>query len=182
MIDRKTKTSLALLHGFSGPHDIVEMPNGDLVVAEFGKGRLLRLSGKGWKTRKVFATGFVGGPANLLLSKDKNTLYVLENLSGRLLAFDLKTRKVKPIIQGLQGPEGLAQLADGRFVIAETKLNRILAIDKNGNRQVLADDLPINKFPSGAIPTMLPTGIAVAKDGTIYFTSDRYANVWKIKN
>ena len=181
VLDRKTKRSLALLHGFTTPHDAVEMPNGDLLVAEFATGKLLRLSGKGWKKKKTFATGLVGSPANLLLSRDKKTLYILENKAGRLFGFNLRSRKLSVIVQGLQGAEGLAFLPDGRFVVAETKLKRILAIDKAGNRKVLASGLPINKFSGGPVSTVVPTGIAVSKDGSVYFTSDEFANVWKIK-
>ncbi len=179
VLDRKTKKSLALLHGFTTPHDAVILDNGELLIAEFAKGALLKLSGKKWEKKKKIATGFAG-PATLLLSQDQQTLFLIENIAGRLISFNLKTRAKKIIAQGLQGAEGLARLKDGRFIIAETKLRRIIAVDKNGEREVIADNLPINGLPDGPIPTVLPTGLAVGKDGAIYFSSDEFANIWKI--
>ena len=181
VLDRKTKKSLALLHGFTTPHDVVILKNGDLLVAGFAKGEIIRLSGKKWAVKKKIATGFAG-PAALLLSKDEQTLYIIEHTAGRLVSFDLKTRKKKIITQGLQGAEGIARLQDGRFIIAETKRQRIIAVDAQGNRETIAENLPINGLTAdgGAVATVLPTGLAVGKNGDIYFSSDEFANIWKV--
>ncbi len=179
VVDRKTKKSLALLHGFTTPHDVVILDNGDLIIAEFANGAILKLSGKKWKKKQKIATGFAG-PSTLMLSKDQQTLFIIENTAGRLISFNLKTRAKKIIAQGLQGAEGLARLPDGRFVIAETSRKRIITVDDQGNRKVLADDLPINGLTDGPVPTVLPTGIAIGQTGAIYFSSDEFANIWKL--
>ena len=62
------------------------------------------------------------------------------------------------------------------------KRQRIIAVDAQGNRETIAENLPINGLTAdgGAVATVLPTGLAVGKNGDIYFSSDEFANIWKV--
>ena len=179
IFDRKSEKSLSLLHGFTTPHDLVIMPNGELIIAEFATGSLLRLSGKKWASKKTIATGFAG-PSNLLLSEDSKYLYLIEYIAGRLIRLDLANNQIKIIAQGLHGAEGLCFLPDGRFLLSEGKYKHIIAINDLGEREILAENLPIHALTLGPIPPVIPTGLAVDEKGDIYFSSDQFANIWKI--
>ena len=68
----------------------------------------------------------------------------------------------------------MSETADGKFVVAESAAHRLLLVDPaTGTKSVLASELPIG-FPAGPgmPPTGIPTGVAVAADGTIFFSSD----------
>ena len=80
-------------------------------------------------------------------------------------------------------PEGLAQQADGQFIIAETAAQRLTLVNpENGERRVLAENLPIG-FPAGPgmPPSGIPTGVAVDNNGVIYFGSDIDNGLYRIK-
>ena len=48
-------------------------------------------------------------------------------------------------------------------------------------KTVIAEDLPIGfGFEGDVLPLNVPTGVAVAKDGSVYFTSDIEAALYKL--
>ncbi len=179
VIERGSGKSLALLHGLTTPHDAVMLPGGDILAAEFSRGRIVRLSGEKWERRRAFASG-LSGPCALVLGPDGEKLYVAEHGAGRIIEIDVRTRKRRLLVQGLQGPEGFDRLADGRFVVAEAGAKRISIFGADGAAEVLAEDLPIGlPAAQGAIPPYATTGIAVVGDG-VYFSSDLNAAIYRI--
>jgi glucose/arabinose dehydrogenase len=109
-------------------------------------------------------------------------LYITE-LSGRLIRVDTSDWSQKTIAQGLAAPEGLAQAPSGKFIVAETAKRQLTEVDpSNGNKRVIASDLPIGfEAGPGLPPPYLTTGVAVAADGTVYFSADRNNGIYKIK-
>ncbi len=158
-------------HGFSAPVDALPLPNGGLLIAEFGRGALTRLEADG-TTRTDITTG-LAGPTSLLAIAEGKVL-VSENLSGVIAEIDLNTGTRTVIAQGLSRPEGFDRDSDGILYVAEVGERRIVAINPDdGTKTILATDLPIGlEGPASGPPVYVPTGIAVSNAGDIYFSSD----------
>jgi sugar lactone lactonase YvrE len=90
------------------------------------------------------------------------------------------TRKI--LREGLQQPEGIALLADGRLVVAEVGARRLIAFPTDTDElEVIAADLPLGLPPfMGPPKTFLPTGVLAGKNGVIYVTADMTHTVLKI--
>tara|TARA_R110000751_G_scaffold53687_1_gene116110 strand:- start:799 stop:2415 length:1617 start_codon:yes stop_codon:yes gene_type:complete len=171
IIDRNNDSTLQMVHGLKAPSGAVELNNGDIVVSEMGSGKLLRLSGEKLDQQSVLTEG-LQGPVQMIRGRD-GSIYLTE-VAGFLTRVDPATGKLERLVSDLQLPEGLSETADGKFVVAESATKRLLLIDPtSGEKSVLASDLPIG-FPAGPgmPPTGIPTGVAVAENGTIYFSSD----------
>jgi streptogramin lyase len=138
------------------------------------------LSGADLHDKKQVVTG-LQGPTQMIVGKD-GAVYITE-LSGRLLRVDTSDWSQKTIAEGLAGPEGLAQTPSGKFIVAETVKRQLTEVDPaNGNKRVIATDLPIGfEAGPGLPPAYLTTGVAVAADGTVYFSADRDNGIYKIK-
>jgi glucose/arabinose dehydrogenase len=104
-------------------------------------------------------------------------------MAGRLLRLDTSTWAMSTVAEGLAGPEGLAQTPAGKFIVAEAAKRQLTEVDPaNGNKRVIAADLPIGfEAGPGLPPPYLTTGVAVAADGTVYFSADRDNGIYKIK-
>ena len=83
---------------------------------------------------------------------------------------------------GLAGPEGIDVGPDGRLFVAEVGQKRVVAIDPaSGARTVIASNLDIGLAPfPGGPPALVPTGVAVAKSGTVYVSSDLRNALYKL--
>ena len=171
IIDRNNDSTLQMIHGLEAPSGAIELDNGDIVVSEMGSGKLLRLTGEKLEQQSVLAEG-LQGPVQMIRGSDGN-IYLTE-LAGFLTRIDPATGELKRLVSDLQMPEGLSETADGQFVIAESAAQRLLLVDSASWQQsVIASDLPIGLKPGpGMPPSGIPTGVAVATDGTIYFSSD----------
>jgi sugar lactone lactonase YvrE len=171
-VERSTGRSVAMLHGFQAPHDALELEDGSLLVAELGTGRLLRVSGEQGQERTVVAEG-LGAPVGLAMAGE-GSVYVTEVAAGRLSQVDLATGERRTVAEGLSGPEGLDVGVGGEVIVAEVGRRRLVAVDpRSGQVRVLAEELPVG-LPgfAGAPPSYVPTGVAVSRQGSIYFTSD----------
>ena len=180
LLNRKDKSTKAMAHGMAAPMDAVELPNGSVMVLELAAGALTQLSGADLHDKKQVVTG-MQGPTQMVLGKDGG-LYITE-LSGRLVRVDTSDWSQKIITEGLAGPEGLAQTPAGKFIVAEAAKRQLTEVDPaNGNKRVIAADLPIGfEAGPGLPPPYLTTGVAVAADGTVYFSADRDNGIYKIK-
>ena len=180
LLNRKDKSTKAMAHGLAAPMDAVELPNGSVMVLELAAGALTQLSGADLHDKKQVVTG-MQGPTQMVLGKDGG-LYITE-LSGRLVRVDTSDWSQKIITEGLAGPEGLAQTPAGKFIVAEAAKRQLTEVDPaNGNKRVIAADLPIGfEAGPGLPPPYLTTGVAVAADGTVYFSADRDNGIYKIK-
>jgi len=180
LLSRKDKSTKAMAHGLAAPMDALELADGRVLVLELGAGALTQLSGADLHDKKQVITG-LQGPTQMIVGKDGG-VYVTE-MSGRLLRVDTANWSQKTITEGLAGPEGLAQAPSGKFIVAEAGKRQLTEIDPaNGNKRVIATDLPIGfEAGPGLPPPYLTTGVAVAADGTVYFSADRDNGIYKIK-
>ena len=180
LLNRKDKSTKAMAHGLAAPMDAVEMPDGSVLVLELAAGALTQLSGKDLHDKKQVVTG-LQGPTQLIIGKD-GAVYITE-MAGRLLRVDPSNWGMSTVAEGLAGPEGLAQAPSGKFIVAEAAKRQLTEVDPaNGNKRVIASDLPIGfEAGPGLPPPYLTTGVAVAADGTVYFSADRDNGVYKIK-
>ncbi|MEH6490983.1 Vgb family protein [Halopseudomonas sp.] len=171
VISRSDDSTLQMLHGLDAPSGAVELDNGDIVVSQMGSGKLLRFSGASLEQRAELATG-LQGPVQMIRGRDGH-IYLTE-MAGFLTRVNPADGKIERLAEGLQLPEGLSETADGHFIVAEGATKRLLRIDPaTGDKVVIASDLPIGLAPGpGMPPTGIPTGVAVATDGSIYFSSD----------
>lgn len=168
-------TTTESLSGFSNPLGIRLLPGGSILVAEHGAGRVLRV-GPTAESRAVTLVEGLAGPVALVVAS-ATTAYVSEQEAGRITRFALRTGERSTVAENLSQPEGIALLADGRLVVAETGLRRIVAIDlTSGRREVLAANLPIGTASgNGAI-----TDVAVGPDGALYASAGTDRSVLKL--
>jgi len=179
-LDAVTGEPFRTLPGFENPYAVRIMDDGSVLVAEYGSGRILRLTEPFDGTSEVVADG-LEGPLGFTLT-DSNRLIVTEAAGGRITAIDLDDGSRTLIRDGLDQPEGIAMRADGRLIVAEVGRRRIIAIDpQSAELDVIADHLPIGMPPiMGPPKTFLPTGVLVGNGGIIYITTDIDHNVLKI--
>ena len=180
LLNRKDKSTKAMAHGLAAPMDAIELADGRVLVLELAAGALTQLSGADLHDKKQVLTG-LQGPTQMVMGKDGG-LYITE-LSGRLIRVDTANWSQKTIAEGLAAPEGLAQAPSGKFIVAEAAKRQLTEVDPaNGNKRVIVSDLPIGfEAGPGLPPPYLTTGVAVAADGTVYFSADRDNGIYKIK-
>jgi len=178
-IDRKTGKLAATLGEFAAPVDALEANDGTLYVAELGSGNLVKVSPDG-KTRSTVVkdlrapVALAQGPGNLI--------YVTEIAAGAVTQIDVTTGARKVVADNLAGPEGIDVGPDGKLYVAEVGQRRIVAIDPaSGAKTVIASNLDIGlaSYPGGP-PALVPTGVAVAKSGNVYVSSDVRNGMYKL--
>jgi sugar lactone lactonase YvrE len=183
VVDRRTGESLEMLHGFAAPTAAVELPDGRLVVAELGSSSLVLVGAEDRAARSALATG-VAAPVGLVrASAAADAVYVTELGAGALARYALADGARTVVASGLDGPEGLDVLPDGRVVVAEVGRRRLVVIDpSSGAVEEIASDLPIGlPAPPGTPPAFVPTGVASALDGWVYFTSDLENAIYRVR-
>ncbi|MEK7687243.1 MAG: PQQ-binding-like beta-propeller repeat protein [Pseudomonadota bacterium] len=178
-VDRKTGKLAATLAGFAAPVDALESADGSLYVAELASGNLVKVSPDG-KTRSTVAKELRGPVA--MAQGPGNLVYITEIAGGAVLQIDVATGARKVVADGLAGPEGIDVGPDGRLFVAEVGQKRVVAIDPaSGARTVIASNLDIGLAPfPGGPPALVPTGVAVAKSGTVYVSSDIRNALYKL--
>ncbi len=182
LFDRRRGRSLAVWTDFDAPQDLLFGPDGTLLVAEFERGELVRLHPSSPDEREVVWRD-LAGPVGLAWS-DAGALYVTEYRAGRVLRLQLAEGTEQVIADGLDAPEGIDLFPDGRLAIAEVGKQRILAIDPtSGALAVLRDQLPLGLRVPEALPEVgIPTGVAVASDTELYFTSDLETALYRLRD
>ena len=178
-IDRKTGKLVATLGEFAAPVDALEANDGTLYVAELGSGNLVKVSPDG-KTRSTVVKELRGPVA--LAQGPGNLIYVTEIAAGAVTQIDVATGARKVVADNLAGPEGIDVGPDGKLYVAEVGQKRIVAIDPaTGAKTVIASNLDIGlpAYPGGP-PALVPTGVAVAKSGNIYVSSDIRNGMYKL--
>jgi sugar lactone lactonase YvrE len=178
-IDRKTGKLVATLNEFAAPVDALEAADGTLYVAELGSGNLVKVSPDG-KTRSTIVKELRGPVA--LAQGPGNLIYVTEIAAGAVSQIDVVSGARKVVADNLAGPEGIDVGPDGKLYVAEVGQKRIVAIDPaTGAKTVIASNLDIGLAPyPGGPPALVPTGVAVAKSGNIYVSSDIRNGMYKL--
>ena len=178
-VDRKTGKLVATLGDFAAPVDALEAADGTLYVAELASANLVKVSPDG-KTRSTLVKE-LRGPAALAQGPG-NLIYVTEIAAGAVTEIDIANGERRVVADGLAGPEGIDLGPDGRLYVAEVGQKRIVAIDRaTGAKTVIASNLDIGLAPyPGGPPALVPTGVAVARSGTVYVSSDIRNALYKL--
>lgn len=168
-------------HGFTTPADAIVLSDGSIVVSEYARGALVRVAADDWDNRTDIATG-LEGPAMLKLNGD-GMLYVSENLGGQISRVNPDTGERSVVAHDLSAPEGFDIMPDGRLAVAEVGAKRIVAIDlESGESEVIGENLPIGfEAPEDTPSLFIPTGVAVAKNGDVYYSSDIDVRIYRLR-
>jgi sugar lactone lactonase YvrE len=178
-VDRKTGKLVETMTGFAAPVDALEGADGSIYVAELASGNLVKVSPDG-KARSVAAKELRGPVA--MAQGPGNVIYITEIAGGAVLQIDVATGARRVVADGLAGPEGIDVGSDGRLFVAEVGQKRVVAIDpSSGAKTVIASNLDIGLAPfPGGPPALVPTGVAVARSGNVYVSSDIRNSLYKL--
>ena len=128
------------IEGFDRPFDVLALPDGSLLVSEFGANRIARVSADGFKVGSFGRTGI--GPGELLgpqylASDGQGHVYVSDHGNGRVSKFTTDGEFLFSF--GGRGtslrsfsPAGIVVTA-GRVYVADTVNSRIAVFDESGN-------------------------------------------------
>jgi sugar lactone lactonase YvrE len=181
LFDAASGESLGLHHGLPTPFDAVPLANGAVLFVDFAGGRLVRAEGEDLGDRTPLVEGLDAPVA--VVHDGPDAVLVSEHGGGRILRVTLGDGRFTVLAEGLDGPEGVARAPDGSLVVAEVGAKRILRIDPDdGTRTVLAADAPIGyPAPPGTPGAYVPTGVAAAGDGSVLFSSDVDAAIYRLR-
>lgn len=128
--------------GLSSPVGMAYDAGGNLYVANWSAGTVMRLTPKGERT--VFASG-LSGPSGLAVSA-KGDVYVASYNEDLVWRFTPNGDKAV-FVRGLATPAGLSFDARGRLLIANRRTHQILAASPDGKVEIAAEGL---QTPVGA--------------------------------
>lgn len=134
--------------GLSAPVGMAYDAGGNLYVANWSAGTVMRFTPKGEQT--VFASG-LSGPSGLAISS-KGDVYVASYNEDLVWRFAPNGDKAV-FVRGLATPAGLSFDARGRLLIANRRTHQILAAHPDGSMEIAAEGL---QTPVGAVE--LPGG------------------------
>lgn len=176
-LDRKTNKILWENKEIRHPYGVLFAEDGALLVSDFTGGRIVRVDEKGVTTiaeRLEEPMGLAHGP--------KGYIYVAEFKDGNLSRVELKSGKHSRLAQSLGRIEDVAVMRGGQLAVVDSNDGLVWAVDIiTGGREKLAQRLPLGSQVS-EVPEKagLPTGLAVAADGTIYVSCDADYSIRKI--
>lgn len=192
VIDPNTHAVLRSVEGLAGPQDALSLPGGDLLVVEFDKGRILRISPDNKRT--VLADGFQGPTG--MVADDHSGVFVTDAVAGSIVRIDIAGGAKTLIAHGLRQPEGIDRDPEGWLYVVEGDGGNVLRIDsETGERQTIAKGLPIGIVPPAGTkaiadgeptimllrcPIWVPNGIAVDKAGVVYVTADKVGALYRL--
>lgn len=128
--------------GLSSPVGMAYDAGGNLYVANWSAGTVMRLTPRGERT--VFASG-LSGPSGLAVSA-KGDVYVASYNEDLVWRFTPNGDKAV-FVRGLATPAGLSFDARGRLLIANRRTHQILAASPDGKVEIAAEGL---QTPVGA--------------------------------
>ncbi|WP_433796039.1 Vgb family protein [Actinoplanes sp. CA-252034] len=132
------------------PQGITVRPDGTLIVAEAGAGRVLAIAPDDEVT--VVAEG-LGRPVDVAVDAD-GRCHVSDEAHGAVYRLD--DGKPTAVADGLHAPQGLTVTADGRILVVEAGRRRV--VEAAPQLRVVADDLPI-AVPRTTQPALLIEGL-----------------------
>ena len=180
IFDRLSGESIAAYHDLDDPVDALSLGDSGILVAEYGTGHLVLLSGNGGTQRTVAVSGLDGIAA--MRPHSQQEVYVTDVLAGELLRVNIVDGTKTLIAGGLDRPEGFDVAPDGNIVLAEVGKKRIVLIDvTTGKVTDIARNLAIG-YPAaaGTPPVYITTGVGVSTSGAIYVSSDMNTALYKI--
>lgn len=190
---------------FLKPDSLLVLPDTIIVTEEDVDGRVMAFNRS---TAKLRVLARLDNPEGILLRADGSLVVALDTPAGRLMILR-NDAEPELLVEGLNQPEGLCNLPDGRIGIAESGTGRILAHGPKG-LEVLADDLDgIDQLACGADGSLWavlsqvrsgeliriqdgrrrtiarhlrqPQGIALAPDGSVYIAETRANRVLRLQ-
>ena len=169
-------------HAFEAAINAIRF-QGDLIVADYASGSVIRIPASDPSTRQVLVDGLVV-PAGLAASQDD--LWVGDQGDGKVWnVIEDGALLAGPVLvaDNLEGPEGLVTDGHGALLVVEVKAKRISRIDlQTGAVSAVADNLAIGaEGPAAFPPTWALSGVVVGRGGGIYGTSDIEGSVYRIR-
>jgi DNA-binding beta-propeller fold protein YncE len=168
----------------SGLLGLAPTPDGGILVADGGGGRVLRITAPG--TVEELATG-LRRPAGVGVLPD-GAVAVTDEAAGTLVRLEPDGTR-SPLASGLRSPQDLALTASSVLVV-EAAGARVVAVPHAGGEPVpLASNLPLGTPDGGTrevldgLPQMIPgpivpfAGIDIGPDGRVYVAGDRTGTV-----
>lgn len=186
--DPATRTVVAEYTDVVGPQQAVEV-GGDLVIVDLGAGagqaRLLIVRDG---SAEVLADASDGLIVPTGLATNGTDLWVADWATGIIFKVMEQGEPLPapvPVVQGLQGPEGMALDVEGRLLVVESGAARLSRVDPtSGAVTQLVSGLAVSADGGGAAmmpPYGLLNGIAVSPSGTIYVAADAANAVYRMK-
>lgn len=181
-----THAAQTLASGLNELLGLAQAPDGSVVVAEAGEGRVLKINAFGEVT--VLARG-LGRPAGVVVAAD-GSCYVSEAGKGRVVRVN---GGISSVLEGLSTPQGLALAGDQLFVLDVGSKELLTLSLTTKQRQTLATNLPVGAPPGVTpkpllgVPDLIPgplspfAGLAIGSDGTIYIAGDGEGSVLALK-
>lgn len=124
------------LASFDNPVNVVTGPDGNVYVADFGNDSIRRITPSGTVTTLTEQANF-RRPFGMVFAVD-GTLYVqtdtndtggLSIATGTIWRVDLDSGSATVVVRNIGRPRGLAQLSDGRLVLAEGPRHSVFLLD-----------------------------------------------------
>lgn len=172
IVDRATGANIDSLFGFGAPYGALVEKNGAILVADYAMDSLTRIENAEGRPRTIIAKD-LGGPVGLV-SDGSNGVYVTGHKDGTVSWVDLTSGARTVVASGLEQPEGMARLPNGKLAVAEVGTRRLILVDPgDGSVTAIESDLPIGFDLGGSgLPPAIVTGVAATRDGSIYVTGD----------
>ncbi|MBW4696812.1 MAG: SMP-30/gluconolactonase/LRE family protein [Aphanocapsa lilacina HA4352-LM1] len=169
-------------YSFDAPLNAIRF-QGDLVVAEFGSGKVVRAKASNPDQRETLADN-LGEPAGLAATT--SDLWVSDRAAGSVLKIVADGQPLNPpltVASGLEAPEGLAVEPDGKLLVVESGAGRLSRLDpKTGKATTLINNLSIGlEGIPGTPPTYVFNGVALDKRGSVYVTGDKTNVLYQFK-
>lgn len=174
--DPQAEERLGHFEDLAGPVAVVRYGEG-LAIAEHFKGSVTWF---GDTDPVVLASGL---PAPTELAVFDDALYVSDRELGQI---QIIARNGEPldqaeiIVDGLEAPEGFVVTETG-IVAVEADAARIVCVDANGDRRILATMPGGSPGTPGLTPSQIFNGIAIDADGTLFVTGETERVLYRIK-
>lgn len=176
-VQRFDKTTFEVLdtwEGFNSPGDVLAAAGGELIVAEAGSGRVLRVTGPGENDRETIV-GSLAGPTSLAWAGD-DAIFVSETTGGRLIRVSLSDGAIEEIAADLEQPEGIAVTPEGDVLVVEVGARALRRFGAAGGAATtVASDLPIGWANGPSLYRDVEVGAA-----GIYLTSDVDNTIYRL--
>lgn len=170
-IDLGRGEAIGLVAGLDWPTSVLRTPAGDLIVAETGGGRVVRI-GEGTVPYSIGTSLLT--PIGLAARGER--ILTAETTGGRVIS--LREQGMPRIVSsGLEGPAGLATVPGQPLYVAEAQRGSILARRSGGSESRIAEGFDLRPAPSRA---PLPVPLAVAADGSVFVASPQDGSVTRI--
>ncbi|MFI1235754.1 SMP-30/gluconolactonase/LRE family protein [Nocardia salmonicida] len=181
-----TQESEVLADELDQLYGVAVAPNGDIVAAEFGTGRVLAVR-SGGRVEQLAAD--LHQPIGVAFTPD-GTCLVAESGAGRIVS--VSSGGVDTVVDGLEQPQGIL-VREGTLYVVDVGSKSLISVDLATKvRTTLAQNLPVGA-PPGVTPKPLRglppfsgpqgpfAGITAGPDGTLYLSADAEGSVLALR-